>query len=104
VLLRRRLAVLVAAAMMVASMLAFSAPTFADKGGTPNAKACHGQAVSAANRIEGVTPHEAVQFLNAHNPEQPPLENAGEFNKLVKEGVIEYETPSGEVISCAQPS
>jgi hypothetical protein len=35
VLLRRRLSVLVAAAMMAASMLAFSAPAFADKGGNP---------------------------------------------------------------------
>ncbi len=39
-LLKRRLAVLVAAVTMVASMLALSAPAFATKGGFPNRSSC----------------------------------------------------------------
>jgi hypothetical protein len=40
VLLRRRLSVLVAAVALLASMLVFSAPAFADKGGVPDAGSC----------------------------------------------------------------
>jgi hypothetical protein len=85
-LLRRRVAVLVAAASIAVMMLvAMAMPTFADEGGVPNERACHGQVVKTENQI-GTTPHEGVAQLG--------LNNAGELNKGVKSGVIISEQPN----------
>ena len=85
-LLRRRLAVLVATASLVVMMLvAMAMPTFADEGGVPNERACHGQVVKTESQ-SGNTPHEGVQQLG--------LNNAGELNKGVKSGEIISDQPN----------
>jgi hypothetical protein len=77
--LRKKKAVLVAMVLMLATMVAMAMPAFADKGGVPNEKACHGQVVKAENQL-GTTPHEGV--------DQVGVDNAGELNKLVKSGEV----------------
>ena len=84
---RRILTVVAVALVMAAMMLAMAMPVFADEGGVPNEKACHGQVVKSENQI-GTTPHEGVAQLG--------LNNAGELNKGVKSGAIS----SDEGVTC----
>jgi hypothetical protein len=65
VLLRRRLPVLVAAVALLASMLVFSAPAFADKGGVSHDGSCGLSKESVHNEIE--------------NPSSPGASEAGHF-------------------------
>ena len=60
-------------------MVVMAMPAFADTGGVPNEKACHGQVVKAENQL-GTTPHEGA--------DQVGVDNAGELNKLVKSGEV----------------
>ena len=75
---RRILSVLTVAALMAAMMVITALPAFADKGGAPNDDACHGQIVSSL-ASGGITPPEAAEGSS------PPRENAGEYNKDIKE-------------------
>jgi hypothetical protein len=77
--------------VMAALVLAMAMPAFADKGGVPNEKACHGQTVKAGNQ-KGVTPAEGAQGVGVNN--------AGELNKGVKSGDFFVESPGGEVHNC----
>ena len=79
----KRLMVLLAALLVMASFSVV--PAFADKGGTPNDKACHGQIVKAENQ-NGTTPHEGAAQLG--------VSNAGEVNKLVKSGEVHSDDPN----------
>ena len=90
--LRKRVAVLVAAAVMLLSMLAATAPAFAEQGGTPNGKACRGQTVSILNRA-GLTPPEVSKQLR--------FENSGKFNSEVRDGSLEVElNAGGDPVGC----
>jgi hypothetical protein len=80
---KRILLVLAVAAVMAAMMVAVAAPAFADKGGIPNKNACHGQFISTVAQL-GFPPPIAA--------EETGSENAGEFNKRVKGGGIEFGT------------
>jgi len=82
---KRVLVLATVALVLTAMMLAMAMPTFADEGGVPNERACHGQVVKTENQI-GTTPHEGVAQLG--------LNNAGELNKGVKSGVIISEEPN----------
>jgi hypothetical protein len=88
---KRIIMVLTVALVVAAMMVAMAMPAFADKGGNPNEKACHGQTLKTANQ-EGDTPAEGVEQLG--------LNNAGELNKGVKAGEIVYTTDEGEVVGC----
>jgi hypothetical protein len=89
----RRIMLLVTLALVMAAMIvAMAMPAFADEGGVPNEKACHGQVVNTENQL-GNTPHEGV--------EQVGVNNAGELNKGVKSGEFFSVNPdTGEVVSC----
>jgi hypothetical protein len=78
---RRILLVLTVALVMAAMMVAVAAPAFADKGGIPNENACHGQFISTAAQL-GFPPPIGAELSG--------LENAGQLNKRVKEGQIEF--------------
>jgi hypothetical protein len=80
---KRIIMILTAALVMAAMIVAMAMPAFADEGGVPNEKACHGQVVKAENQL-GTTPHEGV--------EQVGVDNAGELNKGVKSGEIISDT------------
>ncbi len=82
---KRIVMVLTVAFVMAAMMVAMAVPAFADAGGVPNERACHGQVVKTENQI-GTTPHEGVEQLG--------LNNAGELNKGVKSGVFISEEPN----------
>jgi hypothetical protein len=66
VLLRRRLSVLVAAVALLASMLVFSAPAFADKGGVSHDGSCGLSKESVHTQID--------------NPSAPGASEAGHFD------------------------
>ena len=89
----RRIMLLATLALVMAAMIvAMAMPAFADEGGVPNEKACHGQVVKTENQL-GNTPHEGV--------EQVGVDNAGELNKGVKSGeFISVNPDTGEVVSC----
>ena len=90
---RRIISVVVVASVMAAMMLVMAMPAFADKGGDPNEKACHGQVVKTENQL-GNTPAEGVEQVVGVN-------NAGELNKGIKSGQIRSVNPeTGEVVSC----
>ena len=89
----KRLAVLVAMALMLAMMAA--SPAFADKGGIPNGKACQGQTVSILNRV-GETPPENTDTLWFPDP--------GFFHYKVNKGSVEFRFDSGgRWIGCSFP-
>jgi hypothetical protein len=89
---KRIVSLVVVALVMAAMMLVMAMPAFADKGGDPNEKACHGQVVKTENQL-GNTPAEGV--------EQVGVNNAGELNKGVKSGEFFSVNPeTGEVVSC----
>ena len=89
----KRLAVLVAAAMIVLSMFAASAPAFAEQGGTPNENACSGQTLSILNRA-GYTPPEVTKRLRYPNP--------GVFNDENRRGDIEvFLNAGGAPVGCS---
>jgi hypothetical protein len=75
------LTVVVVVLVMATMLLAMAMPVFADKGGVPNEKACHGQVVKTENQL-GTTPHEGVQQLG--------LNNAGELHKEVLTVSVSY--------------
>jgi hypothetical protein len=70
--LRIRILTIVAA---VALMLSVAGGVSADKGGEPNANACHGQIVAFFASELGITPADAANFFEV---------NAGQVNKFVK--------------------
>ncbi len=76
---KRIVSVLAVMALMAAMLVAMAMPAFADKGGVPNEKACHGQVLKQENQM-GTTPHEGV--------DQVGVDNAGELNKLAKSGEV----------------
>ena len=80
----KRIMLLVTLALVMAAMIvAMTMPAFADEGGVPNEKACHGQVVKTENQL-GNTPHEGA--------EQVGVDNAGELNKGVKSGEFGSDT------------
>ena len=89
--LRRKLSVLLATALLLAIGLVFSAPAFAERGGTPNEKACRGQTVSVLSRI-GLPPPEIAGYIGASN--------AGGFLSEVKNGDVVVFLTSGAQLGC----
>jgi hypothetical protein len=91
VLLRKKLAVLLATALLLVIGLIFSAPAFAERGGSPNEKACRGQTVSTLSRI-GLPPPEVAGYIG-----EP---NAGGFLSEVKNGDVVVFLTSGAHLGC----
>jgi hypothetical protein len=89
----KRIIMMLTVALVVAALIvAMAMPAFADKGGVPNEKACHGQVVKAENQL-GTTPHEGVDQLG--------LNNAGELHKEVKSGAVgSFNPDTGEIVTC----
>ena len=74
--LHRRLTVAVLSGLLVTVSL--TAPVVADRGGTPNPNACHGQLVKRLNAA-GLTPHDIAVLAG--------VGNAGVVNKAIKSGL-----------------
>ena len=91
---RRSLMRLVVVAVMAALAAAMAVPVFADQGGDPNENACRGKILSTLNRDFGTTPKDAADTLGQRGL---PVENAGDFNELVREGGIGASTPEGPI-------
>ena len=88
---RRIGSVLAIAALMSALLVATALPAFADQGGAPNEKACHGQVIHTLARL-GAPPPFYAEFFD--------LANAGEFNKGVKEGEIPIHRAEVGLLHC----
>jgi hypothetical protein len=88
---KRILLVLAIAALMTAMLGASALPALADAGGVPNDNACHGQVIKFSNQA-GFTPNVGAEFLGQ--------DNAGEWNKAAKEGLVIAEDANGVTHSC----